>query len=140
MSMMLTMSGESGLLHASVTGNFSLVEAQRTFVEILEAVARSKVEKVLFDGRGITGNPDTMQRFYYGEFVAEAIGRFATNGVSRSTRFAYVLEEPVRDPERFGENVAVNRGMDVKTFDNDQDALGWLRTPPANKAAAGDAR
>ena len=140
MSMMLTMSAESGLLRASVTGNFSLAEAKRTFIEILEAVARSKVEKVLFNGRGITGNPDTMERFYYGEFVAETIGRFATNGVSRGTRFAYVLEEPVRDPERFGETVAVNRGMDVKTFDNDQDALGWLRTPPANKLAAGGAK
>jgi hypothetical protein len=140
MSMMLTIFAESGFLRANVTGAFSLAEAQRTFIEILAAVAQSKVEKVLFDGRGIAGNPDTMQRFYYGEFVAETIGKFATNGVSRSTRFAYVLEEPVRDPERFGENVAVNRGMVVQTFDNDHDAFAWLRTSPGNKLAASNAK
>jgi hypothetical protein len=123
-----------------VTGDFSLEEAQRTFSEILEAVARSKVEKVLFDGRGLAGNPELMERFYYGEFVAETVGKFTADGVSRSTRFAYVLDEPVRDPGRFGENVAVNRGMVVQTFDNDQDALEWLQMPPANNPTAGDAK
>jgi hypothetical protein len=81
-----------------------------------------------------------MERFYYGEFVAQTVHRFTAHGVSSRTRFAYVLEEPVRDPERFGENVAFNRGMVVQTFDNDQDALGWLRMPPANKPNAGDAK
>jgi hypothetical protein len=140
MSMRLTISAESGFLRVNVTGNFSLAEAQRTFIEILEAVARSTVEKVLFDGRGIAGNPETMERFYYGEFVAQALHRFTAHGVSSGTRFAYVLQEPVRDPERFGETVAVNRGMVVQTFDNDQDALGWLRMPPANKPTAGGAK
>jgi hypothetical protein len=140
MSMMLKISAELGLLRASITGNFSLAEAKKTFIEILEAVGRNKVEKVLVDGRGITGNPNTMERFDYGEFIAETLGRFTVYGVSRSTRFAYVLEEPVRDPERFGETVAVNRGMDVRTFYNDEDALAWLRTSPANKLAASNAK
>jgi hypothetical protein len=137
MSMMLTISIDLGFLRVNVTGNFSLAEAKRTFIEILEAVGRSKIEKVLFDGRGIAGDPEVMERFYYGEFAAETVGGFTAHGVSRSTRFAYVLEEPMRDPGRFGENVAVNRGMDVRTFDNDQDALAWLRMSPANKPAAG---
>jgi hypothetical protein len=137
MSMMLTISIDLGFLRVNTTGNFSLAEAKRTFIEILEAVGRSKIEKVLFDGRGIAGDPEVMERFYYGEFAAETIHRFTAQGVSSNTRFAYVLEEPMRDPERFGENVAVNRGMFVQTFDNDQDALAWLRMSPADKPAAG---
>jgi hypothetical protein len=41
-------------------------------------------------------------------------------------RFAYVLEKPVLDPERLGETVARNRGMDVKAFDNIEEADRWL--------------
>lgn len=112
-------------------------EAMRTFLEMLEAVARHKVKKVLFDGRRLTGEPKVMERFYYGEFVAQAVTRFAARGVSPAPRFAYVLKEPVLDPRRFGETVARNRGMNVKTFDNPEDALGWLERAPANKPDAG---
>ena len=119
-------------------GEFSLEEAKKTFLEMLEAVARHKVKKVLFDGRKLTGEPETMERFYYGEFAAKAVVRFADRGVSLATQFAYVLEEPVLDARRFGESVAVNRGMFVKTFDNLEDAFGWLRVGPAKKPYAGD--
>jgi hypothetical protein len=138
MGMLVKTSAEPGFLRVNGAGDFSLAEAQRTFIEILEAVARSKTDKVLVDGRGITGDPQTMERFYYGEFAAEMLGKFTARGVSRSTRFAYVLHEPLRDPERFGENVAVNRGVDVRTFDNDHDALAWLLQPAASKLRIGD--
>ena len=119
-------------------GEFSLEEAKRTFLEILEAVAQCNVDKVLFDGRKIVGEPATIERFYYGEFVAQAVGRFADRGVSPATQFAYVLEEPVLDPQKFGETVAVNRGMFVKTFNNIEEALGWLAMASTNKQDAGD--
>lgn len=119
-------------------GEFSLEEAKRTFLELLEAVARHQVKKVLFDGRRLTGDPDTLERFYYGKFAADAVLQFKDRGVSPATQFAYVLKEPVLDPQRFGETVAVNRGMLVKTFDNLEDALGWLGIAPANKRDGGN--
>ena len=39
----------------------------------------------------------------------------------------------LRDPQRYGETVAVNRGMDVKTFETPEEAFEWLERPPANK-------
>jgi hypothetical protein len=135
--MILEISAESGFLHVGAVGKFSLVEAKRTFIEMLEAVARNKVGKVLFNGRGLVGNPKLMERFYYGEFAAQAVAKFAARGVSHATQFAYVLELPMLDPERFGEVVAVNRGMFVKAFDNLDDALTWLGIAPANKPDAG---
>jgi hypothetical protein len=123
-------------------GEFSLEEAKRTFLEMLDALARHDVKKVLFDGRGITGKPALIERFYYGEFVAQAVNKFADRGVPRGTKFAYVLKEPVLDKKRFGETVAVNRGMVVKTFDNMEGALKWLGIAPANEphAATTDSR
>jgi hypothetical protein len=141
MSMKLEVCPESGFLRVSAAGKFSIGEAKRTFLEMLEAVAQYKVKKVLFDGRGLAGKPETMERFYYGEFVARAVAEFADRGMlSRSTHFGYVLEEPVLDPKRFGETVAVNRGVYVRAFGNLQDAFGWLGILPANKPDAGDGK
>ena len=126
MDMILEYAPNQGFLNVAAIGEFSLQEAERTFLEMLDAVARYKVEKVLFDGRSLTGAPDTMERFYYGEFAADSVFKFRDRGVSPYTTFAYVLKEPVLDPLRFGETVAVNRGMRVKVFDNLEDALRWL--------------
>jgi len=134
--MTLETRAELGFLHVSARGKFSLKEAKRTFLEMLEAVVRHKVSKVLFDGRKLIGEPETMERFYYGEFAAKSVRSFSDRGMSPSTQFAYVLVEPVLDPRRFGEIVALNRGMFVKTFDNFEDALGWLGMAPAEKPDA----
>ena len=133
MDIILESAPNQGFLNVAAVGEFSLQEAERTFLEMLEAVARYKVEKVLFDGRRLTGAPDTMERFYYGEFAADSVFKFRDRGISTATKFAYVLKEPVLDPRRFGETVAVNRGMYVKAFDNLEDAVRWLGIAPPNK-------
>ena len=138
MSMKLELFPEPDLLRVVATGEFSLGEAGRTFLEMLEAVAEHEVKKVLFDGRGLAGEPGIMERFYYGEFAAQSVANFESRGVSRTTHFAYVLEEPVLDPRRFGETVAVNRGMFVRAFDNPEHALTWLEAASAEKPNAGD--
>ena len=117
---------ESDLLNALITGKFSLEEAKRTFAEILEAVALQKSKKVLIDGRTLVGKPEIIERFYYGRFVAELVMSYEDRGVSVGTPFAYVLKHPVLDPKKFGETVAVNRCMNVKTFENTEEALKWL--------------
>ena len=132
MSMQLEMRPEAGQLNVDATGRFTLDEAKRTFVEMLEAVALHKCGSVLFDGRKVLGEPQTLERFYYGEFAAKTVNDFSGRGVSRATRFAYVLREPLLDPRRLGETVAVNRGMIVKAFDNLEDALEWLGAAPAD--------
>jgi hypothetical protein len=138
MDIILEVRPESGCLTVGAMGEFSLQEAKRTFLEMLEAVARHQIRKVLFDGRRLTGDPQTIERFYYGEFAADSVLQFKDRGVSPATKFAYILQEPVLDPQRFGETVAVNRGMLVKAFDDLEDALGWLGLAPANKPDAGD--
>lgn len=129
MGIALAIVDEPEWLRADVTGEFSLEEAERSFLEILEAVALHRAEKVLFDGRELTGEPATIHRFLYGAFVADAVLKcISVRSVPRTLRFAYVLKEPVLDPQKFGETVAVNRGMWVRTFDNLEDACEWLRS------------
>jgi hypothetical protein len=140
MRMTLRTSAEAKVLFVASTGEFSLEEAKRIFLEVLDAAARHQSAKVLLDGRGIVGELSNIQRFFYGEFVAQAIGRFREHsGFRAAPQFAYVLAEPVLDPLRFGETVAVNRGVYVKTFDNLDNALGWLGLEPTNKPDAGAA-
>jgi hypothetical protein len=135
MGMTLTMNAEPGFLHVAAAGEFSLDEAKRTFTEMLGAAVRHKSEKVLFDGRQLTGEPAAIERFFYGEFAALAVAMSPEFRTSRVPRFAYVLEVPVLDPRRFGETVATNRGMAVKVFDNLEEARRWLGLEPG----AGDA-
>ena len=92
---------------------------------MLGAVAQYKAEKILFDGRNVKGNPEDMERFYYGEFAARETQRIVVEH-KIVPRFAYVMHEPLRDKTRLGETVAVNRGMNVKTFETPEDAIAWL--------------
>jgi hypothetical protein len=124
--MMAQIQPGSDILKAALTGRFSLKEAKRTFLEILEAVAAQKSRKIFIDGSTLVGKPEFIERFYYGEFAAEMVKEYRDRGVSPGTPFAYVLREPVLDPRRLGETVAVNRYMNVKAFNNPEEALKWL--------------
>lgn len=126
--MKLTFTFDAGkrLLRAALTGPFSLSDAQTTFMKILDALVQHEAKKVLIDGCSVTGEPETVERFYYGEFVAKAVVDLNNRGLAHRPQFAYVLVAPVLDRHRFGEMVAVNRGMYVKTFDNLGAAEHWL--------------
>jgi hypothetical protein len=125
MSIQQTMHFESGLLSVDASGEFSLDDAKQAFLEMLRAVVQHMAEKVLLDGRNVTGRPEDMERFYYGEFVAGENQRIVVEH-KIVPRFAYVLHEPLRDKTRLGETVAVNRGMIIKVFGTSEDALEWL--------------
>jgi len=43
-----------------------------------------------------------------------------------SCRYAIVGNHPLVDPKRFGETVAVNRGVNVRAFTEMKQALAWL--------------
>jgi hypothetical protein len=127
MGMTVEISADSNVLRVVAKGEFELNEAKQNFVEILKAKKDNNIEKVLFDGRGITGEPGIIERFYYGEFTAASVRQVREQGeIPISPKFAYVLLPPVLDEERLGETVAVNRGLNVKAFDNLDDATAWL--------------
>ena len=124
--MLIKVTAEPRFLRVVASGDFTMSEAERTFREVIDAVAIHKTDKVLFDGREVIGEPTIMQRFFYSNFAARTVARYAAESGKPAPQFAYVLEEPVLDPNRFGEKVARNRGMNMKVFDNLADAFSWL--------------
>ena len=117
---------EHQLLHVTYIGQFSLAAAEETFQQLLDALVKDKLRKVLIDGRQIVGDPEPLERFYYGKYAADAVSQTINRLHIDVPRFAYVQREPVLDPNRFGETVAVNRGMRVRTFDDLKQAEWWL--------------
>src|SRR5262245_9098390 len=102
MSLQPNMYFASDILHVDVMGELSVEEAKRAFLEMLEAVVEYQAKKVLIDGRTLKGNPDYVERFYYGEFAANATRRLALeHGIV--PRFAYVITAALRHPNRLGE-------------------------------------
>jgi len=126
---------QSGLLKVDASGEFSLEAAKRAFLNMLGAVVQYKAEKILFDVRNVRGTPTDMERFCYGDFVARATHRIVReHGIV--PRVAYLAHVPLRDPERFAETVAVNRGGNVKSFETPEDAFEWLECSPADESDA----
>ena len=114
------------ILDVKLSGEFNLDEAQYSFLDLLDSVKREKTDKVLVDGTAVTGEPETLQRFLYAKFAAMAVLGFKEDPRVRTPKFAYALKPPVLDPHRFGEIVALNRGMKVKAFESVQEAMDWL--------------
>jgi len=75
------------------------------------------------------GNP-VMERFD----IASYIGQTQTRG----TLIAFLLTEKQMLPDKFEENVVINRGGNVVTTTDLKAALEWLGVASANKASGGD--
>lgn len=129
--MILKILARNELLHVTIEGEFTLDAARLNFQEIIAALEEHLTDKVLIDGRGIVGDPSVVERFYYAEFGAELVRLYREKHMPETNpQFAYVLNEPPLDPLRFGETVAVNRGMNMKAFDNMREAVEWLELSP----------
>jgi hypothetical protein len=124
------------LLRVSISGDFSLNESNSIATRIFQHLGQHALQKVLVDFRQVKGEPKVIERFLHAVFIASEMDRFAGAGVSRATRFAYLGTEPMIDRGRFGETVAVNRGINVKVTDSMEEALRWLENEPAAKACA----
>ena len=123
----VTTTFEGGILFAVITGEYSLEDAERVFLEILEALRETAISKVLIDGRAVSGEPSVADCFYYGEFMAIAVQKLVDSGWAvEDPCFAFVLHEPILDPLRLGETVAINRGINIKAFQNKHEACRWL--------------
>ncbi|MGH7459747.1 MAG: hypothetical protein ACREMA_01805 [Longimicrobiales bacterium] len=126
MEIAITTSHQAGYLLATAQGRFALEPAKRHFLALLEVIVRENAERVLVDAREVTGKLRVLERFLYGEFAAHAVARLTELVAIRPPKFAYVAAHPILDPGRLGENVARERGMNVRAFDSMEEALDWL--------------
>ena len=87
----------------------------------LEFAADNSMQAVLVDISAVEGTPNTEDRFELG-------ARFAEIQLSKETIVAIAVygREPLIDPERFGETVALNRCAVGKVFTDIDEAIRWL--------------
>ncbi len=126
MSIDLDFEMKEGYLYVRVTGVFTLKEALDAFKKTIEAAANYHAARILIDGLEFKGAPDTVERYSFGEYIAEALAKSEKSGNTKRLRVAFVAREPLLDPDHFIMVVASNRGANVWSFDNLPDALKWL--------------
>lgn len=106
-------------------GAFTLDSLLAVYDRVFEAAEREERSLALVDLRGVQGQPDQLERYEAGVYIADR-SRAAASGV----RIAVVGDEPFIGPRRFGETVAVNRGADGRAFTDHAAALAWLGVEP----------
>lgn len=115
-----------GHLQLDLTGTFSQADALTMYTRAFALAAEHGRDAVLIDGRGVKPpEPTLMQRFDQAIHIAGIHQRQV-----RRARLAILGDEPIIDPNRFGEIVATNRGANVKVFTDEQLALDWLLARP----------
>jgi len=128
MSIDLRLEMKKEYLYVQMTGVFTIEEAKGSFCKILEAASDNDAPKALLNCLQLEGAPSMIERFTYGAFVAKELRLYSIRFGRPSIKLACVAREPLLDKERFGEIVATNRGANVKMFDDEKDALNWLRS------------
>ena len=94
-------------------------DAVNLWRRVVDACSESGINRVLVVS-SVTGRIPTLEAY-------EVAGHPEEFGWSRDYKLALVdLDEESRRDNIFAENVAVNRGFQVKVFDNEQEAEIWL--------------
>ncbi len=112
---------EDGYIRATMKPDFGLDYFRHVLLRISDASSLHDLGKVLIDGRDVVLKADfTVLELYE---VAQFIRDTFTRG---SHRIALVAKPEHITPDKFVENVAVNRGLNLKAFSDIDAAREWL--------------
>lgn len=109
-------------LHILCWGSFKFEDLKDIFSKAFELAEEKKLNKILIDGMEVYGTPPTMlERYDLGEYVAQLCFKY-----KKPFRIAVAGKVPFVDPDRFGETVARNLGVNGRVFTDLNEALTWL--------------
>lgn len=112
-----------------VSGELDVEQMQAMFVPALDACVKEKATKIIFDFRGIWGAPSMANRFEFSCFMAN---NYLMHEHKHCMKFAFLLTKELIDPGKFGELVAVNRGLPGKAFTDSGELCRWLEIAEQN--------
>ncbi len=112
-------------LSVTVSGYFSLADAKKMYSDALDALVDKKLSKLFFNVLKVKGYVKTIDRYFLGEFAALESLKYMEKGLLGLTVSFYGIE-PIIDPERFGELVARNLGLNLKVTTDKKEALRFL--------------
>ncbi|MBI3546409.1 MAG: hypothetical protein HY081_07440 [Gammaproteobacteria bacterium] len=114
----LTISNHGDYLLTEFCGIFSETAGKQCIDAMIAAALETNCRKVLLDCRKMTGAMPIMARFQVAVYAAKT--RETISKIALLNRAEVIL------PDNFVENVAVNRGVNVKVHTDFDEALRWL--------------
>ena len=117
-------------LYVLIEGGFEYLSALQTTDIILETCAKHEVTKVLIDFRRVIGQITDIERFHYAEVSTDKYHKQLEAGLVKKCRFVWVGKPPQLDPKKFGESVALNRGLIVRVTPDMEHAFVFLGVQP----------
>jgi len=111
-------------LLAVASGTFGVKEYRELLVDILFQCIENSKSKLLFDVRTFKGNLSTFQRFTLATYFATLSRQHPETA---AIQVAVVGHPPLIDPNRFGETVAKNHGVNIKVTTDIDEAVEWLQ-------------
>jgi hypothetical protein len=118
MSYNVKITDQGEYLLVEYSGDFSVGAGKQSIDAMVDAAREKDRSKVLFDCREIRGSLPIIDRFEVAAYAAKTRKVIA--------RLAMLTRPDVVLPDNFVENVAVNRGANVKVFTDSESALRWL--------------
>ena len=126
MSLRVDFETHKNYLRAIVSGEYNLRGAQDVYDQAIKIAVAGGHSRLLLDASRVTGAPTQDERYMLGLFVAAEQRILASKTPPAEVQVAVYGRQPLIDPERFGETVAVNRGAKVKVSEHLDEALSWL--------------
>jgi len=121
MSYNLTIEKKEDVLWVTSTGNRSLQTVLAMSKDILAACVEKKVKKVLIDVRALEGRLSTVDAY---EIPDKHFPKMRDPNVI--THCVIIDLKEFEHRYKFFEDVAVNRGFDLRIFSNTGEGLEWL--------------
>ncbi len=114
----VTLDPSAGIIRIRSWGDVTIDDWNRSRADVVQLNAETGVGLVLADVTEQTSAPGTLDIFDFGsDWPAEI-------------RVAILTGDATREDQEFLENVAMNRARPVRTFDEFDMALTWLREGP----------
>lgn len=108
-------------LEITCHGTFSVDKLLAAVTEAFRLAREECRAAVLLDLTDLDGQPSTMERFEVGAGVAHIQLELPSD-----VALAVVGKEPLIDPDRLGETVALNRYAWGKVFEDYDEAVAWI--------------
>lgn len=89
-------------------------------IKVHEAISNGGLQRVLVDIRGLSGQPGTASDIEYAEFIKDMIQ-------GQPLLIALLFNKSYAEYTRFFETTLVNRGINIKIFSYETEAINWVK-------------
>ena len=110
---------EATYIRFDYTGDFSEAMGKQCIDAMVEACSKVQLSIALLDCRNMTGEIQLFDSFLVAEYGVKMLGIIS--------KMALIGREDQMMHDNFVENVAVNRGVNLKIFTDADEAINWLK-------------